>query len=773
MGKKLRRAGVILAGLALVWACLVSAKLRGENRERGVAPAALTGKAADSEAAAKLNSVGVAYMGQQRFAEAQKQFEAALAADANYALAKLNLGVALHAQQKSEAARAALLDATEKRPNDAYGWYNLGLVLKDTGESEKAIEAFEQVAKIAPNEPDAYYFIGYLNAQLQKFDTAILAYQRAIDLYELHASAQFGIARAYQRKGDADAAKSHLQRFQKITASKVGTPFGAGYGDQGKYSTAEYATNGLLTAPAAIPVKYSAQALAASGANALGPGAGACVLDFDGDGKPDLFLVSAADGGTSRLLKNLGDGSFADVTETSGLKISGSGLGCAAGDFDNDGKTDLAVCFADGVRLFHNEGGGKFTDVTQTAGIKREKGCVGLTFVDYDHDGDLDLYLTNDPGSSGGNKLWRNNNNGTFTDVSGETRLGAEATGAGLVTSDFNNDRAIDFVLAGGSAGELVLLNPREGAFHPLMDIDFTKMGLPAGVGVVSFDFDKDGYMDLAFTHAGAPGISLWRNVDGKHLERVALPDFGWKKAWGIAAIDYDNDGWLDLVAVGEGANGGEVRLLRNLGAGKFVDVTKEVGLDAVKLTEPRSIVSADFRGNGETDLVITQAGGAPVLLKSAGAAANNWMELDFKALNDNKSAIGTKVEVFAGPLVQKWEVAGASGYLGQSAPMLHVGLGNQKEADVVRLLWPTGVPQDEVKLAGKKTHTVAELDRRGSSCPILFTWNGKEYEFIADMIGPGVVGHWIAPGERDVPDPTEYLKVPGKSLQERDGKLS
>ena len=771
MGKKLRRAGVILAGMALVLVCEVAVKLRAENRKREqtVMQAA---KAEDSDAAAKLNSVGVAYMGQQKFGEAQKQFEAALAADKKYVLAKLNLGVALHAQQKAEESRIALLEATEKLPSDPYGWYNLGLTLKDLNEPEKAIGAFEKVTKIVPNEPDAYYQIGYLYAQLQKFDEAIAAYQKAIDLSELHASAQFGIARAYQRKGDADAAKRHLQRFQTIMSSKVGTPFSAAYGEQGKFSMAEYATNAVPTAPAAIPVKFAGQPLMANGAT-IGPSTGACFLDFDGDGKPDLFLVSAVESGTSRLLKNLGDGKFADVTEAAGLKIAGSGLGCAAGDFDNDGKTDLAVCYADGVRLFRNAGDGKFVDVTQTAGIKREKGCVGLTFVDYDHDGDLDLYVTNDPGSADGNKLWRNNNNGTFTDVSEETRLGAEATGAGLVTSDFNNDRAIDFVLAGGTAGELVLLNPREGAFKPLFDIDFTKMGLPAGVGVVSFDFNKDGFMDLAFTHAGAPGISLWRNVDGKHLERVALPDFGWKKAWGIAAIDYDNDGWLDLVAVGEGANGGEVRLLRNLGAGKFADVTKDVGLDAVKLTEPRAIVAADLRGNGATDLVITQTSGAPVVLMNEGATANNWIELDLKALNDNKSAIGTKVEVFAGPLVQKWEVAGASGYLGQNAPLLHVGLGNQKEADVVRLLWPTGVPQDEIKLAAKKAHTVSELDRRGSSCPILFAWDGKEYEFIADMIGPGVVGHWIAPGERDVPDPTEYLKVPGKSLKEREGKLS
>src|SRR4029077_12616576 len=129
----------------------------------------------------------------------------------------------------------------------------------------------------------------------------------------------------------------------------------------------------------------------------------------------------------------------------------------------------------------------------------------------------------------------------------------------------------------------------------------------------------------------------------------------------------------------------------------------------------------ADLRGNGETDLVITQAAGPPVLLKSEGAAANNWMALDLKALNDNKSGIGTKVEVFAGPMYQKWEVPGSSGYLGQSAPILRVGLGNQKEADVVRLLWPTGVPQDEIKLTAKKTQVVAGQDSPRGLLPLIF----------------------------------------------------
>src|SRR5215471_2324054 len=150
------------------------------------------------------------------------------------------------------------------------------------------------------------------------------------------------------------------------------------------------------------------------------------------------------------------------------------------------------------------------------------------------------------------------------------------------------------------------------------------------------------------------------------------------------------------------------------------------------------------------------------------------WSSREPKALNDNKSAIGTKVEVYAGELAQKFEVPGASGYLSQNALPVHAGLGSEKGADVVRLLWPTGVPQDEIKLDGGKTQQVAELDRRGSSCPVLFVWNGKGYKFLADMIGPGVVGHWVAPGERDVPDPTEYLKVPANSAQVRaDGMLS
>src|SRR4029077_19499923 len=206
-------------------------------------------------------------------------------------------------------------------------------------------------------------------------------------------------------------------------------------------------------------------------------------------------------------------------------------------------------------------------------------------------------------------------------------------------------------------------------------------------------------------------------------------------------------------------ANGaGELRLIRNQGNG-WSDVTKDVHLDSVKLTQPRAISIADTTLTGNPDLIVTQLGGAPIYLRSDGPNQHSWLHIDLKGLNDNKSAIGTKVELYAGALYQKWEVPGASGYLGQHAPTILGGLENEKSAEVVRLLWPTGVPQDEINLAAKKDQSIGELDRRGSSCPVLFSWNGREYEFIADMIGPGVVGHWVAPGERDVPDPDEYLK--------------
>src|SRR5258708_23731247 len=167
-------------------------------------------------------------MNQQKFAEAQKYFEKALAADPKFAIARLNLGISLLSQQKLAQARAALEEATRLLPKDPYAWYNLGLVYKDTGETEKGIDAFQHVAQLSP-EADAHYFLGYLHTQLQQYDEAIAEFQKALAAFPYHASSEFGIARAYQRKVVADSSRQHLARFQKFTTEHLVAPFGACY----------------------------------------------------------------------------------------------------------------------------------------------------------------------------------------------------------------------------------------------------------------------------------------------------------------------------------------------------------------------------------------------------------------------------------------------------------------------------------------------------------------------------------------------------------------
>jgi FG-GAP-like repeat len=183
----------------------------------------------------------------------------------------------------------------------------------------------------------------------------------------------------------------------------------------------------------------------------------------------------------------------------------------------------------------------------------------------------------------------------------------------------------------------------------------------------------------LAFTHWGTPGLSLWRNVPGKPFERVVLPDLEWMRGWGLAALDYDNDGWIDLIAVGDNFSGdGRIVLLRNEGAG-FRDVTALTGLDKIVLHNPRGVIAFDADGDGSTDLLITQNHLPPVLLKNEGGNRYNWLRLRSIGTNDNKTGIGTKVEMSAGALQQKWEVQGASGYLGQGPTEILAGLGVER----------------------------------------------------------------------------------------------
>jgi tetratricopeptide (TPR) repeat protein len=751
--------------------------------------------------AARLNNLGAAYMNQQLFEKGLKSFQQAAELDPKLTIARLNEGIALLNLQKVDEAKAALAAALKQDPKNPNAWYNLGLYAKNTGDAQAAIDAFRHVTEIDANDADTWYFLGSAYVQAKQFPQAIDAFQHALQLNPLHASAEFGLSRAYQQSTDIDHARAHLKKFQYITQNKLGAPMSLAYGEQGQYSRAVESALAVLKAPAQIKVRFvdvtkEAGLISKSVGDPMNSAeAGACFLDYDNDGKVDLFLSdNGAQGGVS-LYHNLGNGRYEDVTKQARLDPAMRGGGCTAGDYDNDGFTDIAVTINSQVRLFHNEKDGTFKEVTATAGLSAidtmgdisgrsfAKGASALTFIDYDHDGDLDLYTLCSPtlcnSSGAASEMWRNNGDGTFTNVTRETGLSDGVDGGyGAIGTDYNNDRAVDIVVAAGGVGvgspssTAFYPNPREGRFvrHDLIH------PIPANpaVGVAVLDFDHDGWMDLAFTHTGPPGLTLWRNNHGKTFDQVKLPETNWVRAYGVAAIDYDNDGWVDLVAVGETKEGkGEVRLFRNLGADGFKDVTADVGLDKIQLKEPRAIITGDYDGDGATDLLITQNHGPAVLLRNEGGNQNHWLRLSLKGLADNKSAIGTKVEVFAGGNRQKFEIAGSNGYLGQNSTDIVVGLGDAKEADIVRMLWPTGVLQDEINVAGDKEQKFTEIDRRGSSCPTLFVWNVERYELVADMLGAGVVGHWVGPGQRDVPRPVEYIKIDRNAIREKDGKLS
>ena len=727
------------------------------------------------------NNRGVAQMGQQFTERAASSFAEAFKKDPRLAQAEINEGIALLTLQKLDAAEQALRQAIAIDPDSAQAWYNLGLVQHASNDLTSALTSFQQAAKIDPRDADSYYFEGACYQELRQLEQAIAAFEKTLEINPMHASAEFGLARALQRTGHTAEAKEHFARFQHLTSAKISSALGLSYGEQGHYSTVTAVEEPETIQHAMIPVQLVAQPMVVpgtAGAASWKTTGGACMIDATGTGHMDLVLMQS---GTQaiRVLHHRGGGRFEALNaEAMGLKASGHGVACAVGDYDGDGLNDLAVALDDRILLFRNLGHGKFKDITAGANILPRNRPTGITFVDYDHDGDLDLLLTGAPLEPGGpsNVLWRNDGDGTFTEQTEVTGLGGSGRTEAAILTDFNNDRAVDLAVTGDGPSPLIYVNQREGKYptQPL----YEGMELPPTVGITVLDYNKDGWMDIAVTHAGAPGLTLWRNVEGpdhigRRFERVALPLSGAERGWGLTPVDIDNDGWIDLAAIVETKAGPRVRVFRSRGDGSFEDVSHALGLDRIRLTEPRGLIAADVDGDGAPDLIVTQENTPPVLLRNVGANKNHFVRLDLAGLADNKTALGVKVEVFANGLWQKWELAGASGFETQAPPQILVGLGQAPGIDLLRILWPTGVLQDEIDLPHQQVIAMKEADRRGSSCPVLFVWDGHQYKFVTDVIGAAVVGHWFTPTRRNIPNPGEWVKIDGAHVAPVDGKIS
>ncbi|HET8946428.1 MAG TPA: CRTAC1 family protein, partial [Candidatus Polarisedimenticolia bacterium] len=285
------------------------------------------------------------------------------------------------------------------------------------------------------------------------------------------------------------------------------------------------------------------------------------------------------------------------------------------------------------------------------------------------------------------------------------------------------------------------------------------------GRGVAVGDVDGDGRPDLVFPAAAPEGTALFVGQERGGFARRDLPAAAKGSFYGAVLFDADNDGDLDLYLCGAGQV-----LLLNDGRGVFSDATSAAGLGTIAVKDGRGAATADLDGDGDLDLVVSQNGGPALILLNETASQNKWVEVAPHGLNSNRQAVGTKIEILAGPAWQRREVTAGSGYLSSSAVPLHAGLGARPVADVVRLLWPGGVLQAELDVSSGQRIEPQELDRKGSSCPLLFAWDGATYKFVTDVLGVGGLGTWLAPGKYGTPVPDESLLIAATQLQPLDG---
>jgi hypothetical protein len=473
--------------------------------------------------------------------------------------------------------------------------------------------------------------------------------------------------------------------------------------------------------------------------------AGLALLDYDGDGLIDIYFLNGAPlrgtvvdrPPTNALYRNLGGWKFADVTEEAGVGDPGFGLGVAAADYDNDGDPDLYVNNYGPNVLCSNNGDGTFTDVTDQAGVAAgENVGAGACFLDMDGDGDLDLYVANYVDFTYGNHvhktvdgvhvyagpmefspvpdvLYRNNGDGTFTDVSRQSGVADQAgTGMGTVCADHDQDGDTDVFVLNDVAGNFLFQNDGAGHFREVgvsVGLAFNVDGQELGsMGVDCGDYDNDGWLDFFMTSYVAELPVLYRNLgDGFFQDVTQVTGAGGgcqpHVNWGTGLVDLDNDGDRDLfIACGhlqdnsefyEGFSGFEVRnvLLMNTGDGKFVDVSGDCGNGLLPEFSSRGAAFDDLDSDGDVDVVVLNSRGKPTILRNDSKNGHHWLQVRLQGVDSNRDGVGARVKVVAGDLTQIGEVHSGRSYQSHYGMRLHFGLGARDRVDRVEVRWIGG----------------------------------------------------------------------------------
>lgn len=496
-------------------------------------------------------------------------------------------------------------------------------------------------------------------------------------------------------------------------------------------------------------------------------GCGCAFFDFDNDGWMDIFLLTGTrlegspHGNTNRLYSNNRDGTFTDVTEKAGLREAGWANAVCVGDYNNDGFEDLFCTYFGQNKLYRNNGDGTFTDVTKPSGLldSATRWNTGCSFIDYNRDGHLDLFVSNyvqfdfahvpKPGADatcnwkglpvncgprglppGFHSLYRNNGDGTFTDVTREAGISSlrESYGMTVVSADFDEDGWPDLFVACDSTPSLLLMNNHDGTFREegvlrgvaLSDDGSEQAGMGVGVG----DYDLDGHLDLFATHFTNDTSGLYRN-DGKgNFEDVTLAArIGVETrftCWGAGVVDLDNNGIPELFMV-TGSVYPEVEaklpefpyktprvVFRNLGRNVFEEIIDQAGPGIVAAHSSRGCAFGDFDNDGDLDILVVNMNEPPSLLRNDLRGHQNWLKVKLVGTTSNRSAIGARVVVRYGARKQAQSVMSQSSYYSANDPRLHFGLGTERTADV-EIYWPNGLKEQLKSVSANRLITVKE----------------------------------------------------------------
>ena len=749
---------------------------------------------------------GVGLMEQYRYAEAVGAFEQVVALAPKSVESRVNLALAVFnrsGQNDLKRAEELLDKVLAEQPDHVRALYFRGIIHQYSGQDTPALTCFERVLKEHPRDASTWYLLSRSKAHLGQPYRADL--ERAVQENPALASAYYDLMRLAWQEGREEDAKAYQATFQKLRehplCEMIVLPH---YRQMGPLAMVEPLTRSPQPRAVGAEVRFGpARTLFASPAGGSWTGVteettglagmlardGVQVVtaDINGDGRLDLITNAVTRDGHRgvQLMIRQPDSRLTDATGASGLAKATDAISLATGDYDNDGHVDLYVSRSGPNQLWRSGGDGTFADVTETTGTAGGDAItVSSVFLDADHDGDLDLYVLNTSTVSGdapsANQLFNNNADGTFTNIAATAGVACAAKrSVMLAPADLDGDRDTDLIVFHCGAPASVFLNDRFGKYHAG---EITDEPIRGEMGGVAQDFNGDCVVDLLVSSAGTVPACLFLS-DGTAMRRRSAQFDGCVAAlssWGDVGtprvVDIDLDGDLDIAFPGSAGH-----VLFNDGTGRFVAQPGCIKVP-VSDTEDKMLASEliEFTGDGVVDLVRIVDGklGRIELHPGTLTPPSSWLAItptgdrgEDKRTRSPASGFGAKIEVRCGVHQQSIIHTGLSGGLSQSLQPIVFGLDGVAKASYVSLTWPDGVTQCENELAGRQHHRIREMERRVSSCPVLFAWNGHHFAFISDFAGVGGLGYLVAEGDYASPQPLEHVKIEPEQLRTKDGR--